>query len=44
MDTLTGGTLVREGIEAGWSPDQIRGAWESDLREFKKKRESYLLY
>lgn len=44
VDTLTGGTLVREGIEAGWSPDQIRGAWESDLREFKKKRESYLLY
>lgn len=44
MDVLTGGSLVREGIEAGLSPDEIRSQWETDLQAFKKQRESYLLY
>ena len=44
MDVLTGGTLIREGIENGLSPDDIRSGWEDGLREFKKKRQSYLLY
>ena len=44
VDVLTGGTLVREGIETGLSPDDIRSAWEDELSEFKKKRQSYLLY
>lgn len=44
VDVLTGGSLVREGIEAGLSPDEIRSQWEVDLQAFKKKRASYLLY
>ncbi|GKZ56588.1 hypothetical protein AnigIFM49718_001855 [Aspergillus niger] len=44
VDVLTGGSLVREGIEAGLPPDEIRSQWEADLQAFKKKRETYLLY
>lgn len=44
VDVLTGGSIVREGIENGLSPDEIRSQWEADLQAFKKKRESYLLY
>ncbi|KAF3395114.1 putative protein YbbC [Talaromyces pinophilus] len=44
VDVLTGGSLVREGIEAGLSPDEIRSQWEADLHAFKTKRSSYLLY
>lgn len=44
VDVLTGGSLIREGIEAGLSPDEIRSQWEADLQAFKKKRETYLLY
>lgn len=44
VDVLTGGSLVREGIEAGLSPDEIRSQWEAGLHAFKTKRSSYLLY
>uniref|UniRef100_A0A093XMK4 Uncharacterized protein YbbC n=2 Tax=Talaromyces marneffei PM1 TaxID=1077442 RepID=A0A093XMK4_TALMA len=43
VDVLTGGSLVREGIESGLSPDEIRSQWETDLQAFKTKRASYLL-
>lgn len=44
VDVLVGGPLVREGIEAGLSPGEIRGQWEGDLKKFKKQRERYLIY
>lgn len=44
VDVLSGGPLIREGIESGMSPDAIKEAWLSDLMGFKKKREHYLLY
>ena len=44
IDTLTGGTLVREGIEMGLEPGEIREMWMEGLEEFKEKRERYLLY
>lgn len=44
VDVLSGGPFIREGIEAGLSPDEIRELWQDDLSNFRKKRESYLLY
>lgn len=44
VDVLSGGTLIREGIESGLSPDAIRETWADELAEFKKLREHYLLY
>lgn len=44
IDVLAGGPMIREGIEAGLTPDQIRHLWQDDLNQFKAKRERYLLY
>ncbi|KAJ6445079.1 secreted protein [Purpureocillium lavendulum] len=44
VDVLTGSPLVREGIENGLTPDQIRKAWTPRLQEFREKRKKYLLY
>ncbi len=44
FDKLAGGSSFRESIEKGWSEQQIRESWKSDIEAFKKKREAYLLY
>ena len=44
IDTLTGGTLVREGMERGLEPAEIREMWMAELEEFRGRRERYLLY
>jgi uncharacterized protein YbbC (DUF1343 family) len=44
IDVLVGSPLVREGIEAGLTPDAIRAAWTPGLEAFKEKRAKYLLY
>jgi len=44
VDVLTGSPLIREGIESGLNPDQIRDAWTPGLEAFKQKRAKYLLY
>lgn len=44
IDLLAGGPLIRESIDAGLSPDEIRERWQDDLEDFKKIRRSYLLY
>jgi uncharacterized protein YbbC (DUF1343 family) len=41
---LAGGNSLREQIIAGKSADQIRQTWQKGLHEFRKMRESYLLY
>lgn len=44
VDVLTGSPLIREGIESGLTPDEIRAAWTPSLEVFKQKRAKYLLY
>ena len=45
IDVLAGGPLIREGIEQGWSVDQIRDAWTPALEYWKTNvRAKYLLY
>ena len=44
IDVLTGSPLVREGLEKGWTPDQVRKAWTPRLEQFREKRKKYLLY
>lgn len=44
VDVLVGSPVVREGIENGLTPDEIREAWSPRLEEFREKRKKYLLY
>ncbi|MFZ4549835.1 MAG: exo-beta-N-acetylmuramidase NamZ family protein, partial [Bacteroidales bacterium] len=44
FDKLVGGTILREQIEAGLDEKEIRHSWRTDLKEFNKIREKYLLY
>ena len=44
IDLLAGGPLVRESIDAGLRPEEIKEKWKGGLEEFKEKREAYLLY
>lgn len=44
FDLLAGGPTLREQIIAGRSEEEIREAWEEELRLFKFKRKKYLLY
>lgn len=41
---LVGTDQLQEQIEAGWSEERIRESWQSDLDNYKKIREKYLLY
>ncbi|EFW99753.1 hypothetical protein CMQ_71 [Grosmannia clavigera kw1407] len=44
IDLLVGSPLIREGIETGLHPSQIKAAWKGELDLFKKRRSKYLLY
>lgn len=44
VDVLVGSPIVREGIENGLTPDEIREAWTPRLEEFRETRKKYLLY
>ncbi|CAH0019935.1 unnamed protein product [Clonostachys rhizophaga] len=44
VDLLTGSPLIRQGIEDGLTPEEIRDAWLPRLDKFKEKRKKYLLY
>lgn len=44
VDVLTGSPLVRESIEKGMKPDEIRKAWTPRLDEFREIRKKYLMY
>jgi uncharacterized protein YbbC (DUF1343 family) len=45
VDVLSGGPLIREGIEAGMSPDEIKAAWTPALEAWKSDvRAKYLMY
>lgn len=44
VDVLTGSPLVREGIEQGLTPEEIKKKWTPELEKFKTKRAKYLMY
>lgn len=44
IDRLAGGPLIRESIDAGLAPDEVRDRWMTGLENFRKMREKYLLY
>jgi len=44
FDVLAGGSVLREQIQRGMTPDQIRRSWKPGLTEFRKIRQKYLLY
>lgn len=44
VDVLAGSPVIREGIENGLTPEEIRQEWLPRLDEFREKRKGYLLY
>lgn len=44
FDKLAGTKELKEQIKKGYKEEKIRKTWASDLEEFKKIREKYLLY
>ena len=44
VDLLAGGPLIRESIDAGLTPQDIKKSWQADLDTFKDIRKKYLLY
>lgn len=44
VDILAGSPLVREGIDAGLTPEAIRASWKPALAKFKAQRAQYLVY
>jgi len=44
IDTLAGSDGLRNGLTSGIAPDEIVGAWEAGLEEFRERRRQYLLY
>ncbi len=44
MDKLAGTDRLRKQITAGATAQEIRQSWQEDLKQYRKKRENYLLY
>ncbi|HIV57977.1 MAG TPA: DUF1343 domain-containing protein [Candidatus Stackebrandtia faecavium] len=44
IDKLTGSSQVREAIEDGANVDEVMAGWKTDLKDFRKVRDDYLLY
>lgn len=44
FDKLAGSAELQKQIKAGWTEEQIRMSWQTDLDIYKKKRKKYLLY
>ncbi|MET9495960.1 DUF1343 domain-containing protein [Streptomyces sp. NPDC006552] len=44
IDKLTGSTRVRTMIDAGATTDEVVGAWQEELRAFRRVRARYLTY
>jgi uncharacterized protein YbbC (DUF1343 family) len=44
IDKLTGSDLVRKGVDAGATTDQIVASWQAELTRFRALRARYLLY
>jgi uncharacterized protein YbbC (DUF1343 family) len=44
FDKLAGTDQLRKQITEGWSEEEIRESWREGLKEFKEKRQAYLIY
>jgi uncharacterized protein YbbC (DUF1343 family) len=44
IDKLTGSDRLRHMVDAGAGVDDVVGAWQQELAEFRRLREQYLLY
>ena len=44
FDKLAGTDALRYQIQAGKTPAEIRLSWQNDLKQFREKRQAYLLY
>lgn len=44
VDTLVGSPIVREGLERGLKPWEVRDMWMPELNKFRESRRKYLLY
>jgi uncharacterized protein YbbC (DUF1343 family) len=44
FDLLVGSKLLRTALTEGWSIKKFKSAYQSDIDEFKKIREKYLMY
>ncbi len=44
MDTLLGGSNVREALQKGTPIFQVLNDWQQGLVDFKKARKNYLIY
>ncbi|MGA9589053.1 MAG: DUF1343 domain-containing protein [Salegentibacter sp.] len=44
FNKLAGGPELQDQIKKGMSAEEIRASWQEGLKEFRKKREKYLLY
>jgi uncharacterized protein YbbC (DUF1343 family) len=44
FDRLAGTDGLRQAIEAGDGPDEIRSGWQDELEGFTRVREQYLIY
>jgi uncharacterized protein YbbC (DUF1343 family) len=44
IDKLSGSARLRTMVDAGASTDQVVGAWQAELAQFRQRRRQYLLY
>jgi uncharacterized protein YbbC (DUF1343 family) len=44
IDKLSGSARLRTMVDAGASVDQVVGAWQAELAQFRQRRRQYLLY
>jgi uncharacterized protein YbbC (DUF1343 family) len=44
FDLLAGSSSLRESIQAGLRPEEIRESWQPGLEAYREKRQRYLLY
>jgi uncharacterized protein YbbC (DUF1343 family) len=44
MDLLSGGSAIRQGLDAGVAIEDLTAGWEEIARRFESARQTYLLY
>ena len=44
FELLAGTGELRKQIEAGWEEEEIRAAWQEDLKAYEQTRSKYLIY
>lgn len=44
IDLILGDRMIREQVEGGLPPEQIKAGWVEDLNQFRQRREPFLMY